>query len=180
MNILTLDVETTIYKINPIERIGTPFSKKNKCVSLAIKWLGKDVETWDTLPGRGKFPVEYLQECIDGADIVVGHHIKYDVHWTAREGICFDNVKQVWCTQLAEFILTSQRSPYASLNDTLIKYGIPPKLDRVKTEYWDKFVDTDEIPIEILLEYNGYDVEGTEEVFKRQYEQLTGKQIQTI
>lgn len=105
---------------------------------------------------------------------MVGHNIKYDIHWAIREGVNFNTVKQIWCTQLAEFILTSQRATYASLNETLIKYGLPPKLDIVKTEYWDKLIDTDEVPIDILLEYNGYDVEGTEGVFIKQYEQLTG------
>ncbi len=177
LKILTLDVETTIYKIHPQIKNGTPFSKKNKCVSLAIKWLGKDVETFDTLEDRGKFPTQYLQECIDRADILVGHNIKYDVHWIVREGVSVDDVKQVWCTQLGEFILTSQQASYASLNETLIKYGFPPKLDVVNTEYWDKLIDTDEVPIEILLEYNGYDAEGTENVMRKQYEQFTGKSL---
>ena len=74
-------------------------------------------------------------------------------------------------------MLNSQNNPYPSLNEALEKYGLLLKLDVVKTEYWDKNIDTDQIPVSILQEYLEYDLTGTEEVFKRQYEQLTGKQV---
>lgn len=178
MKILTLDVETTIYKIcEPPKRNGNPFAKENKCVSLAMKWLGKPTEKFDTLEGRGRFPLNLLREYVAEADVIVGHHIKYDIHWIVREGIDLDSIKRVWCTQLGEFMLGSQNSPYPSLNEALIKYTLPTKMDVVEQEYWSKGIDTDEIPIDTLLEYNGYDVEGTENVMRKQYEQFTGKSL---
>lgn len=176
MNILTFDVETTMYKyggnLSDSDRRGSPFSNVNKLVSLACKWLGKDVESYDVLSGRGQFPLELFQSYIDRADIVVGHNIKYDLHWIVNAGVNISSIKQVWDTQLAEFLLCSQSNPKLKLNVLLEKYGLPLKHDIIETEYWSKCIDTDEIPVDILLEYNGYDVVGTESVFIEQAKQF--------
>ena len=176
MNILTLDCETTIYKypgiISSSDRRGSSFSRYNKLVSLATKVYGNDVECFDTLEGRGKFPLHYVQTQIDNSDIIIGHNIKYDLHWLINAGIDISNIKQVWDTMLAEFLLSSQQRGHLKLRDVLIKYGKPPKLDVVEVEYWSKGIDTDEVPVNILLEYNGYDVVGTESVFLEQAKQF--------
>jgi len=83
----------------------------------------------------------------------------------------------VWDCQIAEFLLESQRNPYPSLAKACEKYNIPAKMDIIELEYWDKCIDTDEIPKDILLEYNKHDVIITEQVFKKQYEQFNGVEL---
>lgn len=104
------------------------------------------------------------------ASVVIGFNLKFDLHWLQRE-LGF-RAQCVWCCQLAEFIFSSQSWKYPDLNTTLLNYGFEPKLDVVKTEYWDKGIDTDEIPFDILAEYGAYDVEGTWNVFKKQVERF--------
>lgn len=109
------------------------------------------------------------------ASVVIGFNLKFDLHWLQRE-LGF-KAQCVWCCQLAEFIFSSQSWKYPDLNTTLLNYGFEPKLDVVKTEYWDKGIDTDEIPFDILAEYGAYDVEGTWSVFKRQVERFQTDKI---
>ncbi|MBO8692811.1 hypothetical protein INO60_14145, partial [Staphylococcus aureus] len=84
---------------------------------------------------------------------------------------------KVWDCQLAEFILNNQRGAFGSLDAALETYGIPLKKDKVK-EYWDAGIDTTEIPVEILEEYNKYDVQATLELYNMQQQLMTDKQKQ--
>lgn len=162
MNILTLDVETTI------SNNGHWADKTNKLVLVGHKWLNGETNLYK--PSDTK----QIQSDIDKADIIIGHHIKFDLHWYINININLTN-KRVWCTQIAEFLLESQRNPYNSLNDACIKYGLETKLDIVKEEYWNKGIDTDQIPANILSEYLRKDLELTERVFLRQREEFQKK-----
>lgn len=158
-NVLILDVETTT------SNKGNPFDQTNKLVCIGFKWLHENVSTivW------GKF--ESNQFLIDNADLIVGFNIKFDLHWLRKIGIDISNVK-VWECQIAEFILNNQSTPYPSLDQAAEKYGFEKKLDIVKTEYWDKGIDTDQIPREILSEYLSQDLNLTEQVYLKQREQF--------
>ena len=163
-NILTLDVETTTWNK------GNPFDKRNKLVMVGLKPL-------DDIPGIFSYcdrPItrDAIQLCLTDVEIIVGFNIKFDIHWLMNIGVTFDNVKQIWDCQIAEFMLESQNNKYPSLNEALDKYELPRKLDVVKTEYWDKGINTDEIPTDVLREYLEGDLIGTEEVFKRQAKQF--------
>jgi len=173
MKILTLDVESTIFQYpgnrKPNDKRGHPLSTYNKLMSIVVKWMDKSPEFFYR-PRN----ITYLQQQIVDADIVVGFNIKYDLHWLNRLGVDVLSIRQVWDCQLAEFMLDSQRNPYPSLNQACEKYGLHLKLDEIKTEYWERGIDTDEIPLPTLQEYNEYDVICTENVFKHQYKQFTG------
>lgn len=165
MNVLTLDTETTTFMK------GNPFSKRNKLCYVGLKWLGQECTISNHINNQQQ-DVQSIQASINLADLVVGFNIKFDIHWLMNIGVMFDNVKQIWDCQLAEFLLESQQNPYNSLNDALEKYGLPSKLDIVKTEYWDKGIDTPDIPYEVVAEYLEYDCAGTESVFIKQAEQF--------
>ena len=174
-NILTLDVESTIYKYpgerRSSDRRGSVYSQCNSLVSVCYKWSD---ETQVSSMYKEEINAETLQEALNRADIVVGFNIKFDLSWLKRIGVDVFNIKQVWDCQIAEFLLESQRNPYPSLAKACEKYNIPAKMDIIELEYWDKCIDTDEIPKEVLLEYNKHDVIITEQVFKKQYEHFTG------
>lgn len=153
MNILTLDVETTI------SNKGNPFDLTNKLVCVGLKW-------------KDQMYIEYdhfgtIQHYIDNADLIVGFNIKFDLHWLRRIGVDISKVK-VWDCQIGEFLLENQTNPYPSLDKAAEKYGLPLKLDVVKTEYWEKGIDTDEVPRTILSEYLTQDLILTEQVFLKQ------------
>jgi hypothetical protein len=79
------------------------------------------------------------------------------------------------CSWLVGFMLEGQTNPYPSLNEAAEKYGFPTKLDVVKTDYWDKGIQTDEIPRDVLSEYCLYDIELTYKVYQKQLEQFNEK-----
>lgn len=164
MNILTLDVETTT------SNNGHFADRNNKLVMIGGKWLDKD-SPWIRIPEQC---LAIVQDEIDEADLLVGFNIKFDLHWLANCGISFSN-KKLWDCQIAEFLFESQQNKYPSLNITLEKYGYPPKLDVVKTEYWDKGIDTTDIPTDVLREYLARDLEATEQVFLKQKELFKGE-----
>lgn len=168
MNILTIDCETTTWNK------GNPFDKRNKLVMSGFKFMTDSPMCLSHLEGDSvELLAQFIQEdYVNQADILVGFNIKFDIHWLMNIGVTFNNVKQIWDCQIAEFMLESQNNKYPSLNEALDKYELPRKLDVVKTEYWDKGINTDEIPPDILREYLKGDLIGTEEVFKRQAKQF--------
>lgn len=129
------------------------------------------------------FPIEYkenpygealkkIQNLIDSHDCLIGFNIKFDLHWLRRYGIHFRNTR-IWDCQLAEFVFSNQSMPYPALDITAQFYGLEGKLDIVKTEYWEKGIDTDKIPEEILRTYLRQDVEQTRMVFDLQQDRVS-------
>jgi DNA polymerase I-like protein with 3'-5' exonuclease and polymerase domains len=151
MNVLTSDWEVTTFAK------GNPFSKKNKAVCLGYKLRNDppvclfDLTPFDLTP--------YLN---------VFFNAKFDLHWYRRLGFALPSA--VWCCQLAEFILGRQQHPYPSLEETAQKYGLGNKIDVIETDYWDKGIDTDAIPPDILGEYCKQDVSLTYAIYLRQQE----------
>jgi DNA polymerase I len=122
--------------------------------------------------GSGAFKdLHVLQEFIDNHDIIVGFNLMYDLQWLWKLGIRTEG-KKFWCCQVAEFILNKQRTPYPSLDEAAEKYTGEKKLDVVKTEYWDKGINTDEVPWPILSAYAIKDAELTEKVYLAQLAQI--------
>lgn len=164
MNTLILDVETTI------SNKGSPFDLTNKCVMVGLKDTKYQANTYGFLENNPDF-IEHIQNEINSFDLLVGFNIKFDIHWLRKIGIDISKIK-VWDCQLAEFILNYQKTPYPSLDGTAEKYGLPKKLDIVRTEYWEKGVDTDKIPPNILSEYLTQDLVLTQQVYEKQVEQF--------
>ena len=85
-----------------------------------------------------------LEDC----DLIVGFNFKFDYHWLHNNGVDLRG-KRIWDCQSAHYILTNQSHIFPSLNDVLSHYGLPLKLDIVKTEYWDRGITTSDIPWDI-------------------------------
>ena len=133
------------------------------------------------------YPVEYLdspygerlaqvQERIEKADILVGANPKYDFHMFRRYGLQFGH-KMCWDVLLCQFILNHQTTPYTSLNAVALHYGLGQKLDVVKTEYWDKGLDTNQVPQELLQEYLKQDVQLTKQTYLLQMAEVLRRGI---
>ena len=174
MTPLVIDCEATIFQK------GNPFSRQNKlmCVGVYTPYQDFGYEYYpvehDGLPYDAV--LEVLKKTANSPYLIVGFNIKYDLHWLRRyiPGL---QVTRVWDCQLAEFILSDQTTPYPSLDECLAKYGLPPKDDRIKRDYWDKGIDTNEVPAELLQAYNRRDCEATYELYLKQVPLLTGNKL---
>lgn len=103
--------------------------------------------------------------------ILVGHNIKFDLlylwklpvfqDWLSRGGRIYD-------TQLAEYMLSGQRHKYPALRDIAVnKYGCAER-EKFMEAYWDKGIDTMDIPHELVLNDVRSDVLDTEQVMLQQ------------
>ena len=163
MKLLTLDVETSTYNK------GNCYDSRNSlvCCSALSSWNGSVCLPTTSIPT--------LQTDISKASLIIGFNFKFDLAWLKKAGLVFTG-KQIWDVQIAEFILSSQTEKFPSLNDTCLKYGLDVKLDVVKTEYWDKGIDTVDIPWEVLSEYAIKDVELTLACYHKQIALMTEEQ----
>lgn len=164
MKILVIDVETTT------RNKGNPFDSSN---SLVLIGHGRKCTYAYPLNHKDKVSIE---EEITGADLIVGFNIKFDLHWLENVGIVGWKDKQIWDCQVAQYIIQNQEKVLPSLQSTCEFYGIPGKMDVIKTEYWDKGIDTLDIPEDLLREYCINDLIITEEVFHKQMEYLQKEQ----
>jgi len=158
-NVVTLDVETTT------KCKGNCFNVDNKLITIQYKVNNEQPIV------LFKDDFHLVLDVLKQATIVVGFNLKFDVHWIKRELGFVPTC--IWDCQLAEFILSKQENKYPSLEGTCIKYEVGHKLDIVKTEYWNKGIDTDAVPLDILAEYGAQDVEVTYAVMQKQLELLS-------
>jgi len=177
-----LDLETSVSNIGD-DAIGdfpaSPHHPGNQIVSAGVKTYGGPVADGENpLDGYYGWYIDQTEshllhfgKVLNRHDLWVGQNIKFDLLYMMR---CVPNIKEVlpykkiWCTQLAEYLLTGQEVMYASLDFLSEQYGGELKDDKIK-EYWDAGVQTEDIPEQELMEYMQGDVLNTEIVFKAQY-----------
>ncbi len=153
---VAFDVETTTFQK------GNPFAKRNRLCYVGAYREGGSLLADDAtiLPSVGRE--------IATASPLVGFNIKFDLHWLRREGVLAYQDRRIWDCQLAHFLLSSQRARFPRLQLVCDHYGIKGKLDVVKNDYWDKGIDTPDIPKETVVEYLEQDLRCTMEVYQRQ------------
>jgi DNA polymerase I-like protein with 3'-5' exonuclease and polymerase domains len=168
--VVSIDVETTT--LNK----GHPFNPDNRLISYAYTDSDSTCFKYYTDPDFRLCPTySWLESGAARNTVVVGFNIKFDLHWLAREfGLTYSDVK-IWDCSLAEFILSGQTAAFMSLNEALESYGLPTKIDKVK-EFWDAGIDTADIPVPILEEYNKSDAELTLMLFHAQQQIMSEKQ----
>jgi DNA polymerase I-like protein with 3'-5' exonuclease and polymerase domains len=161
-----LDVETTL---NGNSEVGLahPMHPLNKVVMCGFKYHAP--ETYlesDELSGR-------LQKLFEDVPLVVcGCNISFDLLYLYKENPEFKTWVQnnkLWDIQLAEYIITGQRSKFASLDELSSKYGLPLKDDKIK-KYFEAGLGADKIPRHDLQLYLVGDLSNTLEIAKKQYE----------
>lgn len=157
MTILTIDTETTT------SNKGNPFDTTNKLVCISV--------AHHDAPAFCFFNKDDFLYNLYEYDLIVMFNAKFDLHWLKKSGVSVDGIT-VWDCQLAEYMLERQTLKYPSLEQAAIKYGLGHKIDVIKNEYWDKGIDTDQIPILTLAEYANQDVELTYQIYLKQLEQF--------
>jgi DNA polymerase I-like protein with 3'-5' exonuclease and polymerase domains len=164
MKLLALDTETTIWNK------GNPYDARNKLVCFSYA----DANHSGTSPASR---VHDLNEWIQPYDLIIGFNFKFDLAWFLKVGVYQLRDKQIWDVQIAEFILSNQTNRFPSLNETCARYGLETKLDVVKLEYWDKGINTDQIPWEVLEPYATRDAELTLACYHAQRKHMTPAQV---
>ncbi len=171
---IVVDTESTTFQT------GNPFSKRNRLMCIGTYSIKEDQYWYRPIEHNG---LPYNKQCrmtkaylTNNNPIIIGFNLKYDIHWLRRY-IPDLKIKKVWDCQLAQFIINDQTTRYPSLNDCLAQYGLPQKDERIKVEYWDRGIDTDQVPEELLREYNQKDCELTAALYEKQVPLLTGNKL---
>lgn len=154
-----LDVETTTHNK------GHRFDPRNSLVSYVINDKFYYYNDPNFREGKPKTP-----------GLVVGFNVKFDLHWMDYP---LDDIS-IWDCQLAEFVLRGQNKPYLSLNETLEEYGLPTKKSNEVHALWEAGVQTDEISVPTLKEYNLQDVAVLPELYNIQQQRCTPLQKKLI
>ena len=162
-----IDVETTL---NGNEDIGLahPMHPDNKVVAYGMH------TTYITEP-RTTYDCDTFDAYVDGlmlGTILCGHNISFDLMYLYKESTALKYKLQkhrLWDTQLAEYILSGQRTKFSSLDELSVKYGLPIKDDGIK-KYFQAGLGSDKIPPEELIPYLEQDVANTLAIAKKQYE----------
>lgn len=166
MSVLIFDTESS----GAIRNKGHPFDPRNKLMCLSYTGFVPSAVIkieYDESPYGDK--LNQFSTFVDNASLIVGFNLKYDIHWMRRYGVEFKG-KRIWDCQLYHFIQSNQKHKFPSLDDVAVHWGIPKKLDIVKKEYWDKGIDTDKVPWDILSEYSLHDVDPvTKGIFEKQW-----------
>lgn len=156
MRTITTDWEVTT------RNKGHVFDPLNKAVCLGVKVNDEKASCqFDSFGTVG----------VDTPSIWVFFNAKFDCHWYRRLSL-WPLSGSIWCCQIAEFILEGQANKYPSLEQAAIKYGLGHKIDVIKTEYWDKELDTTDVPVDVLSDYCIQDVELTYQIYLKQVEQF--------
>ncbi len=140
-------------------------------------WLFRHKDADPFFTDRAK--VLEIQNYIDSANKIIGHNFQYDYNWLEHIGVQLSH-KKIWDTMIVEYLLSGQTEVMPSLDFVSEKYLGQRKLDVVKTEYWEKGVNTDEVPVELLSEYNIEDCRLTLEVAKCQQKEVIDNKLQQL
>lgn len=165
MRYLVLDLET-----NTETYLGRTASYlKNDIIAMGIKPQGEISESFYLAKTDIKNGFKFFDS--EEFNILVIFNATFDLlylwkyeqfqNWLKKGGKLYD-------PQLAEYMLSGQRHKYPSLRDLAVnKYGCKER-DKKMEVYWDKKINTCDIPMELVLEDVTNDVLDTEQVMLKQ------------
>lgn len=146
-----------------------PYDKRNVACNVGFYNLDTKIKTiikleYDEAPyGEA---LKEIQTILDGCTILIGFNLKYDLAWLSRYGLILPSTCRVFDCQLAFFILTAQKNSYPGLDQVAEYYSLEKKLDIVKEEYWNKGLDTNQVPYDVLCEYLEQDLVVTAQCYR--------------
>lgn len=113
--------------------------------------------------------LQYFQAWLNSLDVVCAHNLKHDMNIMRYLGIDFENVK-LYCTMVTEYLLSGQNvsAMRFDLNEVCKNHGLNPKLDVVRTQWWDCGIDTYEVPTNILADYVLDDTQKVLDLYEKQ------------
>lgn len=172
-NYAVLDLETTMSEKGPKGK-SDPFY--DRILTIGLKYYARVYPNTSNSDINGigwmnktthALAQDYMPEgWLDGIDLIIGHNLAFDLQFIWRN----DELQQffirggrIWDTQLVEYILSGQRHKYPALRDIAVnKYGCAERVKHIEGR------NTEEVPIELLLEDVQNDVLDTEQVALQQ------------
>ncbi len=180
-NYLVLDIENNSsnrYK----RKAGNFLYDKIVAVGLSCEELGSHSYYIDAKVSEQQFDVE-LEDQLKDYSLLVGHNLKHDLLFLWKYTAVQNWLKaggKIWDTAQVEYILTGQEHQYPALRDIAVnKYGCKEREKKME-DYWDKGVQTSDIPKELVLEDVQNDVKDTETIFLKQYQEVTKRNIHPL
>ena len=161
MNIVVFDFEGTTFNVCNV------YDERTWVNLLSIKVIS--AKSVSTLSFTKPWDVGRIREILDSATLLIGFNIKFDLAWARREfGFIPKFGTRIYDPQYAEYLFSNQTWRFPDLRTACIKRNVQAKMDHIKENYWDKGIDTDQIPMEELIEYCEGDVESTYQLYEAQ------------
>ncbi len=156
--ITSWDIETSTRE--RFKRKGSPWHPENVVVAQAFKVAGTP-GIMASYYGRKHPAPGWLRPVLQGAKILAGVNIKFDLLWALQDKDNLDAWMEwvaaggnVWDCQLAEYLLDGmvQESHMLSMDELAPRYGGDLKVDEVKA-LWAAGVMTEDIDPDLLMRY---------------------------
>lgn len=161
MNIVVFDFEGTTFNVCNV------YDERTWVNLLSIKVISE--KSASTLSFTKPWDVGRIREILNSATLLIGFNIKFDLAWARREfGFIPKFGTRIYDPQYAEYLFSNQTWRFPDLRTACIKRNVQAKMDHIKENYWDKGIDTDQIPMEELIEYCEGDVESTYQLYEAQ------------
>ena len=171
MKIAVIDTETTAKPVHD------PYNPNAKLIYVGVydgsNYTDFSIEYRDS-PYSGE--ISRIATLVATCHCLVLANGKFDLAWLRRYGIRFAD-KKIWDVLLVQFILNHQMTSYNSLNEVADQWELGQKLDVVKEEYWNKGLDTTDVPEDILRDYLKQDVMLTHQVYELQLQEVMDRGI---
>ena len=178
---LVIDVENTVQRDGEGRIDGSPFNIENYLVSVGAAFIDKDMDpskvtyeffAHNDLPPEfsGEQGFKIIQEMIDQADVLVGHNLKYDLHWL-RESNFNIKGKGYFCTMIGEYVLSKGQKRSLSLDETAKRRKVHLKKSELVSESFSKGVGYEAMPLSDVDEYGRSDCVSCAEVFLSQLQE---------
>ena len=161
MNIVVFDFEGTTFNVCNV------YDERTWVNLLSIKVISE--KSASTLSFTKPWDVGRIREILNSATLLIGFNIKFDLAWARREfGFIPKFGTRIYDPQYVEYLFSNQTWRFPDLRTACIKRNVQAKMDHIKENYWDKGIDTDQIPMEELIEYCEGDVESTYQLYEAQ------------
>jgi DNA polymerase I-like protein with 3'-5' exonuclease and polymerase domains len=110
--------------------------------------------------------VGLINEILNSTKLFIGFNLKFDLSWLRREfGFVPAFGTRLYDCQYAEFLFSDQTIRFPNLKDSCAKRGLGDKFDYIAENYWNKGIDTCDIPEKELEDYCIQDVQITHELY---------------
>lgn len=143
---------------------GSPYRASSYLVSFAT-YYEKEKEDFSYYTDADF--TQRIRSVFEGTTLLIGVNLKFDIGWYRRYGGTIPMGCRIWDCQLAEFILSGQTNSFASMDSLCRLYGLPDKQGGLE-EYWDQGIETKDIPLQIVKDYNIGDCKRTWLIYQAQ------------